>query len=158
MVMFCCGRSKVKVPELPDFNASRYLGQWYEIARLDHPFERNMQRVVADYSLRHDGKIQVINRGYRPDKNRWKEAKAVAIQTSVKNFLKVYFIPFIGGSYRIAYVDPDYSIAVVSGGNLRYLWLLARTAHPSAEQIDTMLAEARKLGYDTHKLIYPEQE
>ena len=92
-----CFRSKIHVPELPDFDASRYLGQWYEIARLDHIFERGMQRVVAHYSLRPDGKINVLNRGYLPDKNRWKEAKAIAHPTSVKNFLKVYFIPLIGG-------------------------------------------------------------
>lgn len=117
-----------------------------------------MQRVVAHYSLRPDGKIDVLNRGYLPSQNRWKEAKAIARQTSAKNHLKVYFIPLIGGRYQVAYVDPDYSIAVVSGGNLRYLWLLSRTPHPSTEQIDTLLNEARKLGYDTSLLTYPEQE
>lgn len=153
-----CFRSKIHVPELSDFDASRYLGQWYEIARLDHIFERGMQRVVAHYSLLPDGRIDVLNRGYLPSKNRWKEAKAIAIQTAVNNFLKVYFVPLFGGRYRVAYIDSDYSIAVVSGGSLRYLWLLSRTPHPSSEQIDTLLNEARKLGYDTSRLIYPEQE
>ena len=156
--MFLFSRHKIEVPELPGFNAPKYMGCWYEIARLDHPFEKGLQRVTACYSLRYNGKISVLNRGYSPTKSKWQEAKAVAVQTGVKNFLKVYFVPLFGGKYRVAYVDDAYSLAVVSGGNLRYLWLLARTPHPTPEQVGKMLEEARKLGYDTSKLTYPEQE
>lgn len=151
-------RQKVNVPELPDFDAARYMGRWYEIARLNHPFEKGLERVNTRYTLRTDGKIDVVNRGFSPNKNRWQEAKAVAVQTPIKNFLKVYFIPFIGGNYRVAYVNDDYSLAVVSGGTLRYLWLMARSVHPTPDQIETLLDVARRLGYDTSKLIYPSQE
>ncbi len=156
--MSCLARHKVDIPALPDFNAARYMGSWYEIARLNHPFEKGLERVSACYTLRPDGKITVVNRGFAPDPGRWKEAKAIAVQTPVKNFLKVYFVPLFGGRYRVAYVDDDYTLAVVSGGNLRYLWLMARSAHPTPVQIESMLDVARRLGYDTSKLIYPAQE
>ena len=131
----CCGcnRRKVSVEPMENFDVNRYLGRWHEIARLDHRFERGLERITATYTLRPDGKVGVVNRGYDPAKKRWSDAKAYAVQTRVKNYLKVYFFPLVPGRYRIAYLDDDYSLAVVSGGSLRYLW------HPA-----TACADARR--------------
>ena len=89
----CCGcnRRKVSVEPMENFDVNRYLGRWHEIARLDHRFERGLERITATYTLRPDGKVGVVNRGYDPAKKRWSDAKAYAVQTRVKNYLKVYF-------------------------------------------------------------------
>ena len=156
----CCGcnRRKVSVEPMENFDVNRYLGRWHEIARLDHRFERGLERITATYTLRPDGKVGVVNRGYDPAKKRWSDAKAYAVQTRVKNYLKVYFFPLVPGRYRIAYLDDDYSLAVVSGGSLRYLWLLSRTPEVTPQQRARMLGVARGLGYDTSKLIWPEPD
>lgn len=120
------------------------------------PFRAGLERITATYTLRPDGKVGVVNRGYDLAKKRWSDAKAYAVQTRVKNYLKVYFFPLVPGRYRIAYLDDDYSLAVVSGGSLRYLWLLSRTPEVTPQQRARMLGVARGLGYDTSKLIWPE--
>lgn len=118
----------------------------HEIARLDHRFERGLERITATYTLRPDGKVGVVNRGYDLAKKRWSDAKAYAVQTRVKNYLKVYFFPLVPGRYRIAYLDDDYSLAVVSGGSLRYLWLLSRTPEVTPQQRARMLGVAAGWG------------
>lgn len=148
---------KVSVPEILNFDPKKYMGIWYEIARKDFRFERNIEQTTAQYALRSDGNIDVLNRGFDFVNQAWKEAKAVAKPGKYKNYLRVFFNPFIAGKYRLAYVDPDYTYAVVSGATTKYLWFLSRTPKVSREQLNKMLAVAHALGQDTENLVFPKQ-
>jgi len=110
------------------FDQNRYLGKWYEIARFDYKFERNLDNVTATYTLNNDGTIKVTNRGYNYIENAWKEsigkAKPVADPQEAK--LKVsFFGPFYSG-YNVIAIDNEYKYALVAGKNTSYLWLLSR--------------------------------
>jgi apolipoprotein D and lipocalin family protein len=138
------------------FDADRYLGTWYEIARLDHPFERGLTRVTATYSARDDGGIDVINRGYDAASGEWKEAqgKAYFVDAPDVGHLKVSFFGPFYGSYAVFELERDnYGYAFVSGYDTDYLWLLAREPAVS----DTVLARFKEtasgLGFDTNALI-----
>ena len=144
------------VKPVSDFNASRYLGKWYEIARLENRFEKGMEQVTATYGLRSDGGITVLNRGYDPIKNRWKESEGKAYFTGAPTTaaLKVsFFGPFYGG-YNVIKLDKDYQHALVSGPNRDYLWILSRsTTLPEAVKQD-FLATARELGFPVEQLVW----
>ena len=144
------------VKPVSDFNASRYLGKWYEIARLENHFEKGMEQVTATYGLRSDGGITVLNRGYDPIKNRWKESEGKAYFTGAPTTaaLKVsFFGPFYGG-YNVIKLDKDYQHALVSGPNRDYLWILSRsTTLPETVKQD-FLATARELGFPVQQLVW----
>lgn len=152
------GCKKADIPVIDDFDKNKYLGTWYEIARLDNSFERNLELVTANYSVESDGKIKVVNRGYNTVTKKWEDAHANAESTDVPNFIKVYFVPFIAGDYKVAYIDDDYTIAVVSGGTFKYLWFLSRTPKVTEEQMQRMISVSQIIGYDTSKLIYTVQQ
>lgn len=139
-----------------DFDATRYLGKWYLIARLDHSFERGLEQVSAEYSLRPDGGIRVVNRGYDPARQRWREVegRAYPIETPDIGRLKVSFFGPFYGAYNILDLAPDYSYALVSGPNRNYLWILART--PTLEKAVTtrLIEKARGLGFAVDQLIF----
>lgn len=143
-----------------DFDPDRYLGTWYEIARLDHSFERGLEKVTADYSYRDDGGIKVVNRGFDPVKNKWKEAigKAYFVEASDIGRLKVsFFGPFYGG-YNIFLLDQkDYSYSVVCGPKKSYLWILARTPHLDKKTVDELTSKINAYGFKTDELIYVNQ-
>lgn len=140
------------------FDLDQYLGKWYEIARLDHRFERDMQQVTAEYSLRDDGKVKVTNRGYKKDN--WKTAvgKAKFAQDENIGYLKVSFFGPFYGSYIIFELPDDYSYAFISGDNTKYLWFLSRTPTVSDELKNKFLNTAMELGFITDDLIFVEQE
>lgn len=153
----CAGIPKGLQP-VSGFELERYLGKWYEVARLDHSFERGLTEVTADYSLRPDGGVKVLNRGFNKAKGEWKEAEGRAYFTGDKGVgqLKVsFFGPFYGG-YNILELDKEgYGYALVCGPKLSYLWILARTpALPEAEE-RRLIARAAELGFDTGKLVFP---
>jgi len=154
----CLGMPKTVTP-VSDFDVRRYLGKWYEIARLDHYFERGLVRVTADYALRDDGGISVLNRGYSAADGEWKQAegKAYPVGDSSQAYLKVSFFGPFYGSYVVFELDPEYRHAFVSGPNLSYLWLLSRTPTVDDEVIDRFTAEASRLGFDTSELILVDQ-
>ena len=139
------------------FDPVRYLGTWYEIARLDHSFERGLEKVTANYSFRDDGGIKVVNKGFDPEKNKWKEAvgRAYFVETSDIGRLKVsFFGPFYGG-YNIILLDKkDYSWSVVCGPKKTYLWILARTPDPDKSIIDELISKVNDYGFNTDGLIY----
>ena len=139
----------------------RYLGTWYEIARLDHRFERGLTNVTANYARRDDGGIAVTNRGYRVDDGEWDEAvgKAYPIEDPTTGRLKVsFFGPFYGG-YNIIALDKDsYQYAMVAGPNRSYLWLLARSPALDQAIVDQLVAQAAELGFDTNELIFVSHE
>lgn len=141
------------------FDLDRYLGQWYEIARLDHSFERGMSDVNATYQLQDDGSVKVINRGYDTQRQAWKEAIGRALFTGDKNTasLKVsFFGPFYGG-YHVIALDPNYRWSLVAGPDRDYLWILARDKTLPAEVREQLVSQAKSLGFATEKLIWVEQ-
>ena len=143
------------------FEINRYLGKWYEIARLDHSFERNLNHVSADYSLRDDGGVKVINRGYYKDTGQWKEAegKAYFVKAPDEAHLKVSFFGPFYGSYIVFELDKDnYQYAFVSSYNTSYLWLLARTPTLSKEITERFIKKSQALGFNTDHLIFVEHK
>lgn len=154
----CTGMPKGVMP-VQDFELERYLGKWYEIARLDHSFERGMSRVTAEYSLREDGGVAVLNRGFKDEDGQWEEAegKAYFVDRSDMGHLKVSFFGPFYGSYVIFELDrEDYDHAFVSGPNRSYLWLLAREPTVDPEVTKRFIEEAGRLGFDTDELIFVE--
>lgn len=148
------------VKPVEQFNADRYLGKWYEIARLDHSFERGLSKVSASYSLREDGGIRVINRGYDAQKQQWKEAegKAYFVEGADRGYLKVSFFGPFYGSYIVAELDhAHYQYSLVSGPDKSYLWILSRTPQMNQETQKRLVEKAAALGFDTGKLIFVEQ-
>lgn len=156
VLLNACTAVPDKVTPVSPFELERYLGTWHEIARLDHSFERGLTKVTAEYSMREDGGVAVLNKGYETAKERWKtaEGKAYFVGDSNTGRLKVsFFGPFYGG-YNIAKLDEDYQIALVVGPNLKYAWLLARKPQLSQAECAPYLAEAERIGIAVDKLIW----
>ena len=159
LFMGCTGIPKGLKP-VESFDVQRYLGQWFEIARLDHSFERGLTRVRANYSLRADGGLRVVNQGYSPLKKAWKtaEGKAYFVREPSSGYLKVSFFGPFYGSYIIFELDQEhYQYALVSGPNKSYFWILARTPTLEATKRAELVARAKALGFDTDRLIFVEQ-
>jgi len=155
-LMGCVGIPE-NVKPVNDFKLEKYLGKWYEIARLDHSFERGLTRVTADYSLRDDGGVRVINRGYSTEKNAWDEAegKAYFVKEQDQGYLKVSFFGPFYGAYVIFELDHDnYQYSLVSGPDKSYLWILARTPELNGDIKDMLVEKAADSGFDTAKLIF----
>ena len=147
------------VTVVSNFDAQRFLGTWYEIARFDHRFERGLEKVTANYSPMDDGGIQVINRGYNPDREMWQQSigKAYFTGDPRRAALKVsFFGPFYGG-YNVIALDREYRHALVCGPDRDYLWILARDKQLPADVRSGLLRQARELGLDVDKLIWVEQ-
>lgn len=156
-----CVRVPDSVRPVERFDVDRYLGQWYEIARLDHSFERGLTHVTATYSLRDDGGVSVLNRGFSQKKGRWDEAsgKAYFVESPDQGFLKVSFFGPFYGAYVIFELDQDdYQYSLVSGPNKSYLWLLARTPEIDPELRDKLLQKASAAGFDVNELIFVDQQ
>ena len=138
------------------FDGGRYMGKWYEIARLDHSFERNLSNVSAMYTAKEKGEIAVLNRGYNEKTGEWKQidGKARFVGDETVGSLKVsFFGPFYGGYHVIELDRIDYSYAMVSGPNLSYLWILSRTTLMDEAIYSRLETRAAELGFDTTKLI-----
>lgn len=156
----CMGMPKTVSP-VKEFELEKYLGKWYEIARLDHSFERGLDRITAEYALREDGGVSVKNRGFSKKKNRWQEAegKAFFAGPSDEGYLKVSFFGPFYGSYVVFELDrEDYQYAFVSGPNTSYLWLLSRTPTVKPDVLSQFVNKADELGFDTEKLIYVDHQ
>lgn len=160
-LLLLCLSACVALPDgiqpVTGFQADRYLGTWYEIARLDHSFERGMSRVTAEYRKRDDGGIEVVNRGWLADGKTWKEArgKAYFVDRPDVGHLEVSFFGPFYGSYVVFELDrQDYRYALVSGPDRSYLWLLARSPTLDAATRERLVARAAAAGFDTSKLIF----
>jgi len=141
------------------FMPERYLGHWYEIARLDHRFERGLVNVSAEYQRRADGDIDVTNRGFDPKEGKWREARGLAkfVGDPDRGRLKVsFFGPFYGG-YTIVALDEQYRWAMVVGPTTDYLWILSRTPQLDKRTLDALVAKAKAAGFATDQLIYVDQ-
>jgi apolipoprotein D and lipocalin family protein len=143
------------------FSLERYLGTWYEIARLDHRFERGLTQVTVNYSMREDGGVKVLNRGYKEKKGKWSDAegKAYFVEEPDIGRLKVSFFGPFYGAYNIIALEPEnYSYALVIGKNTKYMWILAREPDLEPAVLAGLLNKAQELGFDTDELIYPQKE
>lgn len=157
MLVSACTGVPEGVSPVTGFDLNRYLGTWYEIARLDHSFERDLQQVTADYSVREDGGIRVVNRGYNTEKQAWEQAegKAYFIGDSDVGRLKVSFFGPFYGAYNIMELDREnYQYAMISGPDRSYLWILARTPDPGQATVDRLVEQAAGLGFDSEQLIF----
>jgi len=148
----CTGLPKGVAP-INNFDLPAYLGTWYEIARLDHSFERGLQKVSARYELQDDGSVKVTNSGYSETKQAWQTAEGKAYLVAEDNLghLKVSFFGPFYSSYVIFELGEDY--AFVSGNSTSYLWLLARQPSVSEETYQRFVDKATALGFDTNALI-----
>ena len=159
LVLSACTGLPKGVEPVQGFEPDRYLGKWYEIARLDHSFERGLTRVTAEYSRRDDGGIRVLNRGYNAAAGKWKQAegKAYFVREDDHGYLKVSFFGPFYGAYVVFGLDDDYQYSFVSGPDRSYLWLLARTPTVDQDVVDRFVATADALGYPTDELIFVDQ-
>lgn len=156
----CLGMPETVSP-VKQFELDKYLGKWYEIARLDHSFERGLEQVTAEYSLRENGEVLVKNRGFSMEKNKWSEVegKAFFVGESREGYLKVSFFGPFYGSYVVFELDKEnYQYAFVCGPNTSYLWLLSRTPTVAADLLSQFVEKAKKLGFESEKLILVKQK
>ena len=151
----CDAADKVDNSTVKSVDLNRYLGSWFEIAKYDHYFERDLDYAMARYTLRDDGKIDVLNTGIKD--GRAKDAKGIAKTTDVPGLLRVSFFGPFFGDYRIMMLDEDYQYVLVGGSTDKYLWILARTPQLDDATLSLILAEADRRGYDTSKLIWVKQ-
>ena len=144
-----------------NFTLDNYLGKWYEIARLDHSFERGLSNVTAEYSLRDDGGVRVINRGFKTSDNKWEEAegKAYFVDDSSTGKLKVSFFGPFYGAYNVIALDKEaYQWSLVVGPNTDYLWILSRTPVLDQVIVEQLLSQAKSYGFNTEELIFVDQQ
>jgi apolipoprotein D and lipocalin family protein len=160
LLFSACSTIPEGVVAIKPFDKEKYLGKWYEIARFDFKFERNLNNTTAQYSINENGTIKVINRGYNYEKKKWEEATGVAkfVGESDVAMLKVsFFRPFYGG-YNVIAIDNDYKYALVCGNKLSYLWILSRETTIPEDIKQNYLAIAKKQGFNTSDLIWVEHD
>ena len=141
-----------------EFDLSRYLGEWYEIARYDHSFERGLDNTMAQYILQDDGKVVVLNTGWKNGEFKLAEGKAkYPDPTGEPGALRVSFFWFFYSDYNVMIVDENYQISLVGSKAQKYLWILSRTPVPDQDLLEMVLVEAERRGYDTSELIWVDQ-
>lgn len=143
------------IKPVKEFQLKPYLGTWYEIARLDHRFERGLSHVTANYSLREDGGVKVINKGYSQKDRKWNvaEGKAYFVGDTDTGHLKVSFFGPIYSSYIIFDLDKTYQYVLVSGSDKKYFWILARQPQLDSGLLNQLIEKAKSKGFATDKLI-----
>lgn len=161
VVLSSCARIPEGVQPITGIDAQRYIGKWYEIARLDNRFERGLTQVTATYQLRENGDITVINRGYDAAKKEWKQAEGVAkfTKTPDTGHLKVsFFRPFYGGYTIIALDKTNYRYSMVAGNDRSYLWILSRTPTLADDILQPLITQAKQLDFPVDQLIMVAQQ
>lgn len=155
----CTGVPK-DIEPVNNFELPKYLGKWYEIARLDHSFERGLSDISASYSLREDGGVRVLNKGYSDDKQDWKtaEGKAYFVEETDTGHLKVSFFGPFYGSYVVFYLDEQYKHAFITSYKKDYLWYLSRSPEVSDNMKSQFIETARSKGFDVDSLIWVEHD
>lgn len=156
--LFSCATIPKGAEAVKNFEQEKYLGIWYEIARMDFKFERNLNNTTAEYSLNENGTIRVDNKGYNTVKKEWSQAigKAKFVGSNDVAMLKVsFFGPFYAG-YNVIAIDPEYQYALVAGKDLSYLWILSRETSIPDEIKSNYLTIAKELGYNTSELLWVE--
>ncbi|MCX6179840.1 MAG: lipocalin family protein [Chlorobiales bacterium] len=149
------------VPEgitvVDDFSLDRFLGTWYEVARIDNSFEKKLEQVSAKYTLANDGSVKVLNKGYDTNKNKWKtiEGRGVFIGDTHKGALKVSFFGPFYASYNVIELDKvGYRWAMVCGRDRSYFWILSREPEMDSELLKELVSHAKSFGFDMAHLHY----
>lgn len=150
-----CRGQKVNNSTVGSLDLNRYLGDWYEIARFNHSFERGLTHAKANYSLNTDGTVTVTNSGIKNGKSKTSIGKAKTTDTA--GLLRVSFFGPFYSDYRVMMLSEDYKYALVGSGSSNYLWILSRTPEVPDDILNNILDVASKLGYDTDKLIWVDQ-
>jgi len=143
-----------------DLDINRYLGKWYEIARFDHSFERGLVGVTATYSFRKDGKIKVVNSGFKETldgKRSSAVGKAKIPDPNIPSKLKVSFFWFFYGDYFVLELEKNYQWAVIGTSSDKYLWILSRTPQMDENIYNDLLDNLTERGYNVNNLIKVEQ-
>ena len=158
-VVSACLGPRHDIPAVTGFDAQRYLGRWYEIARLPHGFEKDLVAVTADYRQNTDGTIAIVNRGYLPAKRKWSEAigNATLPDGPTVGRLKVSFFRPFYADYRVVALDRDYRWAMVTTNRYTYLWILCRSPEMDPPLVDRLVSRAGEFGFDTAALIMVDQ-
>jgi len=144
------------IPVVTNFDATKYMGTWYEIARLPNDYEKGMTCVIADYKLDADGRLHIRNRGWRGSEMTTTTAVGVfAGAKDVGAFRVSFFRPFYG-AYRIVYLSPAYDLALVTGSDRSALWILSRTSKIDAAKREELVKKAMELGFDVDALEFAE--
>lgn len=157
-------KTRVSMPHgavpVTNFDITRYLGQWYEIARFDYKYEQGLQNVTAYYSRNIDGSVKVVNRGMRVDNGEWEGSvgKAKFIDNEHTGRLKVSFFGPFYAAYNIIALDDDYQYAMIAGNDLDYLWLLSRAPVMPVKIRNAFLKQAKAIGYDLNRLVWTKQQ
>ena len=154
--LFSCATIPKNATAVTSFDKEKYLGKWYEFARFDFKFEKNLNNTTAEYSLNENGTIKVVNRGYNTVNNQWQQSigKAKFVKNDSIAMLKVsFFGPFYGG-YNVLAIDTDYKYALVAGGSLKYLWILSRETSIPEETKVKYLEIAENIGFETSNLLW----
>ena len=152
----CVSGPAVDNSPVSSLDLDRYLGTWYEIARFDHSFERGVEEAKAVYTLNKDGTVKVVNSGVKAGKP--KTAVGKGKRTDKPGLLRVSFFGPFYADYRVMRIDADYNYALVGSGGTGYLWILSRTKEMPENVKIEFLAEAKRRGYDTGKLIWVNHE
>lgn len=158
LLLAACASTAVPdgITPVTPFDVNRYVGRWYEVARLDHSFERGMSDVSATYQLQSDGSVSVLNRGFDSAKNNWRQAVGKALftgDTKTASLKVSFFGPFYGG-YHVAALDADYQWALVVGPDRSYCWILSRNKQLAPAVRQQLVERAQALGIDTSALIW----
>ena len=159
VVLAGCVRIPEGITPVKSFDQSRYLGPWYEIARLDHSFERGLSSISATYTVREDGHIRVVNRGYDPEEGIWRDVIGVAkfVDTPDVAHLKVSFFGPFYGSYVVFELGESYHYALVTSYSRDYFWFLSRTPTVDETLRQHVLERAQALGFATEEMIWLSQ-
>lgn len=159
-LLFSCAGIPEGLVAVKNFDSGKYLGKWYEIARFDFRFERNLDNTTANYSLNEDGSIKVVNAGFNYKKGEWSEAigKAKFVGSKDEARLKVSFFGPFYGAYNVIALDKDYKYALIVGKNQKYLWILSREKTIPDNIKNEYVSIAQKAGFDTDKLIWVKQD
>lgn len=152
----CSTASTVDNSTVQSLDLNRFMGRWYEIARFDHKFERDMQQVTTIYAIQDNGRVKVINQGLKNGK--WKTSVGKGKLTTTPGLLRVSFWGPFYSDYRVMMLAPDYSYALIGGENDKYLWILSRSPQMRQDTRNQVLREAQRRGYNTNNLIWVEQK
>ncbi|GAB4158019.1 MAG: lipocalin family protein [Planctomycetota bacterium] len=155
-----CGRNTHNLKVVTGFSLDRYLGKWYEIARYPHSFEKGLSRVTATYTLREDGKIDVLNQGYNAAKGKWSDArgKAKFAGSQTEGHLRVSFFGPFYADYKIIALADDYSWAIVTSSSYNYFWILARQPRLEKALLEELITRSGEFGFDRARMEFVEQQ
>lgn len=159
LVLSACRSIPEHAVAVKPFDQQKYLGKWYEIARLDYKYERHLDHVTAEYGIKPNGMISVTNKGYNVKKEKWEESigKAKPVSDPQEGRLKVSFFGPFYAAYNVIAIEENYKYALVAGKNKRYLWLLSRETIMPEDVKTKFLKQAQAIGYNTQQLVWVKQ-